>query len=225
MPPRDLDEHARQSLGASSEAIYEMVASALADRGARGELVADVGCGTGRLWTYLAHRFTCYAGLDAVRHEGFPSSEAFHRLDLDAGGPLPLPDASADAVVAVETIEHLENPRSLMRLLVRLARPGAWVVVTTPNQRSVTSLLTLVLKGRFGAFQDPQYPAHITALLDVDLQRIGAEAGLVDGAIRYSRWGRVPLTRWHYPRALSAVWPRALSDNLLFIGRKPPAGC
>lgn len=221
MRGRVLDEHARQSLGASSEAIYEMVASALADRGARGELVADVGCGSGRLWTYLAHRFTRYAGLDAVRHEGFSSSGEFHRLDLDASGPLPLPDASADAVVAVETIEHLENPRSLMRLLVRLARPGAWVVVTTPNQRSATSLLTLVLKGRFGAFQDAQYPAHITALLDVDLQRIGAEAGLVDGAILYSRRGRVPLTRWHYPRALSAVWPRALSDNLLFIGRKP----
>ena len=81
--------------------------------------------------------------------------------------------------------------------------------------------MTLITKGRFSAFQDSNYPAHITALLDVDLLQIGSEIGLTDAAIEYTRHGRVPLTPRHYPTALSTLFPRALSDNLLYIARKP----
>jgi 2-polyprenyl-3-methyl-5-hydroxy-6-metoxy-1,4-benzoquinol methylase len=133
---------------------------------------------------------------------------------------VPLPDACADAVVAVETIEHLENPRSLMRELARLVKPGGLVVVTTPNQLSLLSLLTLVVKQRFSAFQDVHYPAHLTALLEVDLKRIAAECGLSDVSIAYSLQGRLVLTPWHYPRVLAKLFPRALSDNLLLVGKK-----
>lgn len=197
-----------------------MVATALAERGARGGRLVDVGCGGGHLWPYLRDRFSCYLGIDAVPYREFPGDGEFVEADLDRA-PLPLPEACADAVVAVETIEHLENPRAFVRELVRLAKPGAWIGITTPNQHSLLSLLTLIMRGRFSAFQDAQYPAHITALLDVDLRRIGAEVGLVDAAIVYSLRGRMPLTPRHYPHAVAAVCPTALSDNLLFIARKP----
>jgi hypothetical protein len=77
------------------------------------------------------------------------------------------------------------------------------------------------MRGRFSAFQDAQYPAHITALLDVDLRRMGAEVGLIDQAVIYSGRGRIPLTPVHYPRAMARRFPIALSDNLLFVARKP----
>jgi 2-polyprenyl-3-methyl-5-hydroxy-6-metoxy-1,4-benzoquinol methylase len=131
-----------------------------------------------------------------------------------------LPDACANAVISVETIEHLENPRAFMRELVRLAVPGGWIIVTTPNQLSLLSLLTLILKKRYSAFQDVNYPAHITALLEVDLIRIARECGLSMIGIRYSERGRIVSTPWHYPSWLSALSPRLLSDNLLMIGRK-----
>jgi len=67
-----------------------------------------------------------------------------------------------------------------MRSLVALARPGGWVLVTTPNQLSWLSLLCLVVKNRFAAFQDVHYPAHLTALLEVDLRRLAREASLRD---------------------------------------------
>ena len=108
------------------------------------------------------------------------------------------------------------DPRALVRQLVRLAKPGGWGLLTTPNQRSVLSLVTLLLKGQFSAFQDTDYPAHITALLESDLRRIGGELGLTDAAIKYTGRGRLPLTSWHYPRALTALLPRALSDNLVY---------
>ena len=219
--PRVLDEHARLSLGSSHDAIYRMVARALAARRITGECFIDVGCGGAHLRPFVQGRFARYIGMDAVRFDSFPSDAEFHRFDLDGHNPLPADDASADVAVAVETIEHLENPRALARELVRLVKPGGWIVLTTPNQRSLLSLMALVTKGQFSAFQDSLYPPHITALLDVDLLRIGSEMGLLDAAVEYTRHGRIPLTGWYYPTAVSTLFPRALSDNLLYIGQKP----
>src|SRR6185312_12028612 len=148
-----------------------------------------------------------------------PSDAEFCAVDLDSGR-VPLPSSTADVVAAVEVIEHLENPRSFARELVRLAKPGGWILITTPNQLSFLSLLTLALKKRFQAFQDVHYPTHLTALLEIDLLRIAGECGLAQVDIEYSLRGRIPLTSRHYPRAFSRYFPRAFSENLLLIGQK-----
>jgi 2-polyprenyl-3-methyl-5-hydroxy-6-metoxy-1,4-benzoquinol methylase len=215
----EVEARARRSLGASESAIYAMVARALDECQASGGVLVDVGCGTGQLWPCLRMRFARYIGVDAVRYEAFPVEAEFHYVDLNSG-VAPLPDECADVVASVETIEHLENPRLFMRELARMVKPGGWVIVTTPNQLSLLSLLTLIFKQRFSAFQDVHYPAHLTALLEVDLKRIAAECGLSQVSIAYSRRGRLVLTPWHYPRFLARLFPRALSDNLLLIGRK-----
>lgn len=213
----DVEHRARLSLGRSHQRIYRIVADVLGSRGAGGVL-ADVGCGSGELWLALRGRFRTCIGVDAVRYEGLPPDVEFHAADLDAG--LPLPDASVDAAAAVEVIEHLENPRAFVRELTRVVRPGGWVVVSTPNQLSALSLLTLAIKGRFSAFQDASYPAHRTALLEIDLRRIMAECGLGDVAVTFTRLGRLPLSPWHYPDAVAAFAPRRLSDNIVIAGRR-----
>jgi SAM-dependent methyltransferase len=215
-------ERARQSGGTSSDAIYRMVVRALSGRHPGGGLLVDVGCGSGNLWRVLADRFERYIGADVVRYHGFPADGAFCPVDLDAQRVL-FPDATADVVAAVETIEHLENPRAFLRELVRLVRPGGWVVVTTPNQLSLLSKMTLLFKNQFNAFQDGSYPAHLTALLEIDLRRIATECGLTDVAVAYSERGRIAGTSWHYPSLVSRFCPRAFSDNIVMLGRKPSA--
>lgn len=195
-----------------------MVIRAIADRGIRAGSFLDIGCGGGNLWPYLRHNFN-YIGVDGIRYDKFPEAAQFVSCDLDCGS-VPLPDCCADVVAAVETIEHLENPRLFMRELVRLVRVGGTVIVTTPNQLSLLSLLTLVLRGQFTMFQDSDYPAHITALLEIDLRRIAAECGLTDVGVYFSGKGRVFFTSRFYPDALSKTFPRWFSDNLLLIGRK-----
>jgi 2-polyprenyl-3-methyl-5-hydroxy-6-metoxy-1,4-benzoquinol methylase len=217
-----LDARARRSCGDSSDVIRALAVRVLDSRGARGVIV-DVGCGSGRLRAALGDRAARYVGVDAVRYDGFPTGAQLLTVDLDRE-PIVLPDAAADAVVALETVEHLENPRRLMRELVRIVRPGGVVIVSTPNQRSLLSLMTLVTKGRFNEFQDVDYPAHRTALLDVDLARIAAECGLSDIEIRFTQRGRVPLSAWHYPAWLSTRFPRALSDNVLMAAQRHPEG-
>ena len=97
------------------------------------------------------------------------------------------------------------------------------MIATTPNQLSVLSKLGLLIKNEFPAFGGCNYPAHLTALLEIDLRRMAAECGWAEVAIRYSCVGRVPGTRWHWLQALPRVWPRNFSDNVLVIGRKADA--
>jgi len=214
-----VEARARQSLGTSSVAIYEMVVKALKERNISGGVVVDVGCGSGGLWSFLRDRFSKYIGVDVVRYDGFPDACGFTRANLDTGR-VDLPGENADVVVSVETIEHLENPRAFMRELVRLAKPGGWVIITTPNQQSLLSLLTLIVKGRFAAFQDGDYPAHVTALLEIDLRRIAMECGLEEITVFYSHYGRAMFTARHLPRALARRFPKFFSDNLLLVGHK-----
>ncbi|HKG94578.1 MAG TPA: methyltransferase domain-containing protein [Gemmatimonadaceae bacterium] len=223
----NVEERARRSAGTSDQAIYAMVARALAARGVRGATLADVGCGTGNLRAHVRSHVSRYIGVDVVRYDALPPDVEFHRIDLDSGR-VPLADGSVDVAAAIETIEHLENPRAFFRELVRLVRPGGWVIVTTPNQRSALSLLSLVLRGKHAAFLDVHYPTHVSALFEVDLARVAADCGLTEVAFDYSLHSRVPGTAIIYPRLLARLFPRALSDNLMIVGRKggaaPTAG-
>jgi 2-polyprenyl-3-methyl-5-hydroxy-6-metoxy-1,4-benzoquinol methylase len=214
-------DRARQSLGTSHAAIYRMVAHVVARLGIEEGCLLDVGCGRGELQRFVAPYVARYAGVDIVRYEGFPEDGCFTPVDLEAGA-IPLAERAFDAVVAVETIEHMENPRQFFRAVTPLIRPGGWLIVTTPNQLNLTSLLFLALRGEFPYFQEVPglYPAHVSALLEIDLIRMACEQGLVELRIHYSNFGRIPLTARHWP------WPlrgRRFSDNILMIARRPAA--
>lgn len=214
-----VESRALATLGISGEPIYRAAGRILADRHPGGGTLLDVGCGTGNLWRFASKRFDRYVGADVVRHDGFPEGAEFLAVDPETGR-VPAADGSADAVIAVETIEHVENPRAFVRELARLARPGGLIVVTTPNQLSLLSKATLVLKGRFSAFAEKPglYPAHITALLEIDLLRIARECGLVEARVDYTDSGRMPGTGRHWPGVLRG---RAFSDNVLLSARRP----
>lgn len=214
----DSTERALLSGGTSSDAIYSMASAVIAARHTGGTLL-DVGCGQGRLYPFVRSHCARYAGADVVRYPEFPSQAEFHFIDLDSGR-IALADGSVDVVAAIETIEHLENPRAFIREVTRLCKPGGLMIVTTPNQLSLLSKLTLVVKNKFNAFTDSSYPAHLTALLEVDLRRMAAECGWADIAIVFSGQGRIPGTSRHWPAVLSRLLPRALSDNVCLVGRK-----
>lgn len=217
-----VETRARQSQGVSNPPIYRMVLDAMKRRGVQGGTLVDVGCGMGELWPWVRDRFDHVIGVDVVRYPALPADADFRKVDLDTGR-VDLADGSADVVTAVETIEHLENPRAFVRELARLTKPGGYVIVTTPNQLSLLSLASLILRGKFNYFQDAHYPAHITALLEVDLRRIAGECGLVETGFNYSLNSRIPFTGVPYPSAVARLAPRALSDNLAMIARKPEA--
>lgn len=216
--PPDTRQRALASGGISTSPVYAMVRRILTERGIRSGVLLDVGCGTGALQPFVGDCVDAYVGADVVRFPDYPDSLDFHFVNLDAQ-QVDLPAAAADIVVSAETIEHLENPRALWRELTRLARPGGLVIVTTPNNLSLLSKACLVLKNQFVMFQDRDYPAHITPILEIDLVRMARECGLTDITVHYSGRGRMPGTPWHWPAWLG-LRGCAFSDNVAIAARK-----
>ena len=222
----DVELRARASGGTSADVIYRVAAAAIARRAAPADesigSIFDIGCGTGALRSYLQlDPSDRYVGVDVVRYDALPADAEFRPSDLDTPR-WPIDDAVADVSVSVETIEHLENPRAFFRELARITKPGGLIVVTTPNQLSLLSKLALVVKNQFMAFQERpgQYPAHRTALLEIDLIHIARECGLTEIEVTYTNRGRIPGTAWHWPARLGMTG-RTFSDNVCLSARKP----
>lgn len=214
------------SQGGSDDRIHAAVDARLQAVGAGGDLL-DFGAGVGRLTERLwrTARFKSVAGADLYpRAASLPA--VIQWIEGDLNDRLPAAPASFDTVVGVEVIEHLENPRAVCRELYRLVRPGGVVLLSTPNNESLRSLLALLLRGHFVAFGDTSYPAHITALTRTDLRRVLQEAGFTDIQLSYTESGGIP-------GAPSRTWQSVLgslargvrfSDNVLVTGRKPIDG-
>lgn len=122
--------------------------------------VCDVGAGNGYFSQALGERLRG-RGLDPAAHLAACDvvPEAFRYAPvacarIGADGRLPYDDASFDAVVSIEVVEHVENQFAFLRELARIARPGAPLVVTTPNTLNANSRLRTLLQG-FPLLFDP----------------------------------------------------------------------
>ncbi len=75
------------------------------------------------------------------------SAHALNRLaarggrTVPAGGALPFPDGSFDAVLAFEVVEHVEDDTGLIDEVARVSRPGAMLIMSTPVHASMWSPL------------------------------------------------------------------------------------
>jgi len=206
----------KQTHGQSNDAIYALAQRALATLPPlpAPAVTADIGAGAGHFARLLAARYAEVYALDAFEPEGLPNNVVFRQADLNAGWPLA--DGTVDLLVALEVVEHLENPRHFFREIARALRPGGYGFVSTPNNHALFSLLTFWLKGQHRAFQAPSYPAHITPVLKIDLERILAEKGLVALGFFYSNRDTLPLL--HTPITLGGP---LFSFNLGVLFQKP----
>src|SRR5579871_6643105 len=124
--------------GVSSGSVYDAAWRQIAPR-AKGD-VLDFGAGTGSLAARIAGEagVTSVTAADLAAHAAIAPTDAvagrkIRWLTTDLNAPLPLADASFDLIVAIEIIEHLENPRATAREWRRLLRPGGTLVMSTPN--------------------------------------------------------------------------------------------
>jgi 2-polyprenyl-3-methyl-5-hydroxy-6-metoxy-1,4-benzoquinol methylase len=214
---------AEASGGESSSVIYGCFEKILRDLELKGNLL-DFGAGKGILTERILRldRFDSITAADLmVPLLRLPTHVKWMTADLNE--PLELPECLFDVIVAAEVIEHLENPRALAREWFRLLRPHGTLILSTPNNESWRSILSLLFRGHYALFQPHSYPAHITPVLRRDIERCLTEAGFENPAFIFTDYGALPTfgrLRW---QTMSCGLLKGLrySDNLLAIASKP----
>ncbi|MEW5801281.1 MAG: methyltransferase domain-containing protein [bacterium] len=79
-----------------------------------------------------------------------------------------------NAIVAIEIIEHLENPRHFLKNCRQLLDESGILFLTSPNVESWNSRLIFLKHGRFQFFGDVDYQnnGHITPLFSWQIEQI-----------------------------------------------------
>lgn len=205
----------------SGDHIYSLFEAAIKEYSITGN-VLDFGAGNGELARRIkrgtnVENITC---IDLL-HPPHVNDDGMQWDTADLNERTPYEDQNFDAVLAAEVIEHLENPRAVLREWTRILKPGGWIIFSTPNNESIRSILALIFRGHYQAFGDESYPAHITPLLHKDIQRIAKETGIDVLAFRYTNHGMIPKTRVSWQRLSGGFLSgKRFSDNVLVVCRR-----
>jgi SAM-dependent methyltransferase len=128
--------------GVSGEIAYEHCHRyAFARRFVAGRRVLDAACGEGYGATLLAATASTVVGIDiepqvvAAAQKRYANA-ANLRFEAAAVTTLPLPDASVDAVVSFETIEHVgaDDQRRMLDEFARVLAPEGLLIMSSPNR-------------------------------------------------------------------------------------------
>ena len=130
----------------------------------------DIGSGGGQLLRLISARyglrpFACDYIEGLIQTPG----QKVDLVDLNREN-LPYADDHFSLVTCIETIEHLENFRALLREIYRVLKPGGLAVISTPNVLNLRSRFRYFSSGFYNLFGplDPESPrvagprGHIT---------------------------------------------------------------
>jgi SAM-dependent methyltransferase len=192
------DEHFGQTGWLTADEQDRIIARLDLDADAR---VLDVACGSGGPSLRLAQRTGCQVvGID-IHTQGIANATAeAGRTGLasrvrfeqhDANEPLPFADASFDAVICVDAINHLADRAAVLGEWTRVLKPGGRLAFTDPI--TVTGPLTneeIAIRGSLGffLFVPAGYDEH--AIMAAGLELVAREDATANMAEVAGRWFR-----------------------------------
>ena len=157
---------------ATPQGLHEYVASKVLARYARpGTRAADLGAGPGAMTDRLGS-----LGCDVVAVDRAPDAYEcglpFVKLDFnDPVFAAQLGVGRFGLVLAVEVIEHVENPISFLRNVGQLLMPGGVGVITTPNVDSLPARIKFLLADKIRTMDEQSDPTHISPIFSDLLHR------------------------------------------------------
>jgi 2-polyprenyl-3-methyl-5-hydroxy-6-metoxy-1,4-benzoquinol methylase len=127
-------------VGRQNEAVRSLWIETVLRRIPAGKRILDAGCGEQPYRKLCAHLE--YVGQDFVRYDGRGDDLGLQTgsWDHSTNTPdlicditsIPEPDASFDAILCTEVLEHVPDPVTVLRELARLLKPGGLLIVTAP---------------------------------------------------------------------------------------------
>lgn len=116
-------------------ALDEQLCSAMLQQTTiRGNVIADIGCGTGRHWKKILEReparlvgYDVSPGMLAILRQKYPDAETW----LPEGESLPgLADASCDRILSTLTVAHIPDIEAALTEWCRVLKPGGEILIT-----------------------------------------------------------------------------------------------
>lgn len=117
----------------------------------RGKDVLDLGCAGGFMAEALDTRGAVVTGIDpakdaiAAARAHARQTERNIRYDIGVGEALPYDNASFDAVVCVDVLEHVRDLGQVMREIARVLRPGGILMFDTINRNPLARFVTITI--------------------------------------------------------------------------------
>jgi SAM-dependent methyltransferase len=134
--------------------------SVLCARFDENSIVADIGCGHGQMTSAMAKKLPVF-GVDLsnnMLHEAKVNGLIPLRGDASA---LPFRDGVLDGVVSAEVVQHLPDLYEIFAEMARVTRPGATILLSTLNRKSIVRRTNRKLRGL-----DLIGPARLRAIED-----------------------------------------------------------
>ena len=121
-----------EHLAAWNPQLYAKYADTLqpATTGAR---ALDVGCGVGQVVARLNEAGFEAHGVDVSQPNIERAAKVCPRCRLYDGRKLPFPDDHFASAGALNVLEHVDEPETFIRELVRVVAPGGKIVLSSPN--------------------------------------------------------------------------------------------
>lgn len=200
-----------------------------------GERVVELGAASGRNQSLLANS-SSYVGFERdsrLLAEAELQGRDVRKADLAAPSHEMLYEVSqAQTVLMLDVLEHLADPRQLLRLIASQSRPGSRWLISVPNFGFLTTRLSAA-RGRFpkrsGGHFDETHLHHFTRdtilhwllsdMDDISLQVIGTALPVQGNRISQIPGGRrvvLPLTR-RLAQFSSRASPKLLSFEWLCV--------
>lgn len=158
--------------------LHEAAAALLGSSVSPGSRVLEFGAGSGAMSLRLADAGYRVTASDLFAESFAPGHVAFVAADLNGPFAHQWPDGF-DAVMALEIVEHLENPRHMLRQIRALLPKGGRLILSTPNIANPVSQALFLRRGEFQWFRDVDYreQGHITPQSPWMLEKAFEEAG------------------------------------------------
>jgi 2-polyprenyl-3-methyl-5-hydroxy-6-metoxy-1,4-benzoquinol methylase len=181
----------------------------------------DVGCGRGDLLRVIRDRWEpeALSGIDPIDwlDDDLRGDVDFRAVAAEDADELP----TADRVMLVEVIEHLEAPWSALRHAARLVAPGGRIVVTTPNLATLRHRLELGVRGHLTSFR-PGYEPHISPALPHVMTRILGEEELATEPPRFAGADVISMSGGRlWPESVRLRRPRLTSVSVIVAASRP----
>jgi SAM-dependent methyltransferase len=149
-------------------------------------VVVDLGCGyDGTFLKRLSPSIREGIGFD-LSVSSTPPAANVRLSELAVDGGLPLEDASVDLISCLAVIEHVQRPDMLLSEALRILRPGAVLVVTTPAQ-AAKPLLELISR-RLRLIDPAEIDDHERYYTRESLRRALQQAGFAPDRIKVGRF-------------------------------------